>query len=390
MAITPSAPSPTRAARSTSGSDSSRDLEQRAVGQHQLHRLRSARRCCGSGSRCRGSRSRPRPTTSACRCRRGSRAPARSPRSLSFSAPQADPGLDLDQAGVRGPRRAPGRGRAEVEHHPAGAGDVGEGVPVADGAHRSAPPSPRARRPRPARRGSPGSRSGRAGSAGRPPSCATPWPSQGAYGRIVRANGDRGPRTDPTVRPEQPKGRLMRALVWTAKQRPVTWFLVNVGNQIDPVLMRRSGGRLKSTISAPTVLLTHTGAKSGTRRTTPLAYFTDGEDVVLIASRGGAPQQPRLVPQRPRQPRGRALERRWRRHLPRPRGRGHRARAPLEAGDGLLPGLRALPGARAEPAHPGRRLRARSPADRRGTLIYPAPAPRRGGRAVECGGLESR
>ncbi len=92
--------------------------------------------------------------------------------------------------------------------------------------------------------------------------------------------------------PEEPKGLWMSSLSWAARQRPVTWFLVNVGNKIDPYLMRATGGRLKSTFNAPTVLLTHTGAKSGKKRTTPLAYFTDGDDVVLIASRGGHRHNP--------------------------------------------------------------------------------------------------
>ena len=92
--------------------------------------------------------------------------------------------------------------------------------------------------------------------------------------------------------PGAPKGPLMSALVWSARQRPVTWFLVNVGNRIDPFLMKTTGGRVKTTVIAPTVLLTHTGAKSGKRRSTPLAYFTDGEDVVLIASRGGHQHHP--------------------------------------------------------------------------------------------------
>jgi deazaflavin-dependent oxidoreductase (nitroreductase family) len=84
----------------------------------------------------------------------------------------------------------------------------------------------------------------------------------------------------------------MSSLSWAARQRPVTWFLVNVGNKIDPYLMRSTGGRVKSTINAPTVLLTHTGAKSGRKRITPLAYFTDGDDVVVIASRGGHRNHP--------------------------------------------------------------------------------------------------
>jgi deazaflavin-dependent oxidoreductase (nitroreductase family) len=97
------------------------------------------------------------------------------------------------------------------------------------------------------------------------------------------------------VRPYDPlrlQGPWLKALSWTARQRPATWFLVNIGNRIDPYLMKASGGRVKSTINAPTVLLTHTGAKSGSRRTTPLAYFTDGDKVVLIASRGGHRNHP--------------------------------------------------------------------------------------------------
>ncbi len=46
----------------------------------------------------------------------------------------------------------------------------------------------------------------------------------------------------------------------------------------------------------PMVLVTHTGARSGTRRTTPLVCSTaDGTptgDLVIIASMGGAPQHP--------------------------------------------------------------------------------------------------
>ena len=92
--------------------------------------------------------------------------------------------------------------------------------------------------------------------------------------------------------PQAPKGVLLSTLSWTARRRPVTWFLVNVGNKIDPYLMRATGGRLKTTVTAPTVLLSHTGAKSGKKRTTPLAYFTDDDDVVLIASRGGHRDHP--------------------------------------------------------------------------------------------------
>ena len=42
----------------------------------------------------------------------------------------------------------------------------------------------------------------------------------------------------------------------------------------------------------PMLLLDHVGAKSGTRRTTPLVYVDDDPDVVLVASKGGHPRNP--------------------------------------------------------------------------------------------------
>ena len=40
------------------------------------------------------------------------------------------------------------------------------------------------------------------------------------------------------------------------------------------------------------ILLTTPGAKSGQPRTTPLAYSTDGDKLVIAASKGGAPTNP--------------------------------------------------------------------------------------------------
>jgi deazaflavin-dependent oxidoreductase (nitroreductase family) len=41
-----------------------------------------------------------------------------------------------------------------------------------------------------------------------------------------------------------------------------------------------------------TLLLTTTGRRSGEPRTTPLIYGRDGDDVVIVASKGGAPEDP--------------------------------------------------------------------------------------------------
>ncbi|HEX2234240.1 MAG TPA: nitroreductase family deazaflavin-dependent oxidoreductase [Thermoleophilaceae bacterium] len=40
------------------------------------------------------------------------------------------------------------------------------------------------------------------------------------------------------------------------------------------------------------LLLDHVGAKSGEKRTSPLLYLADGDDLVIVASKGGHPQNP--------------------------------------------------------------------------------------------------
>jgi deazaflavin-dependent oxidoreductase (nitroreductase family) len=40
------------------------------------------------------------------------------------------------------------------------------------------------------------------------------------------------------------------------------------------------------------LLLDHVGAKSGTLRTSPLLFVPDGDDLVLVASKGGFPKHP--------------------------------------------------------------------------------------------------
>jgi F420H(2)-dependent quinone reductase len=76
------------------------------------------------------------------------------------------------------------------------------------------------------------------------------------------------------------------------KSRLGTWFAINVANPIDRRLLRWSGGRIGTFIGQPVGLLETTGARSGAQRTTPLLYLRDGERVVLVASKGGAPRHP--------------------------------------------------------------------------------------------------
>jgi deazaflavin-dependent oxidoreductase (nitroreductase family) len=64
---------------------------------------------------------------------------------------------------------------------------------------------------------------------------------------------------------------------------------------VHTFLYQRTGGRLGHTIPGvpgKMLLLDHVGAKSGTKRTSPLLYVRDGKDVVIVASKGGFPKHP--------------------------------------------------------------------------------------------------
>jgi len=58
-----------------------------------------------------------------------------------------------------------------------------------------------------------------------------------------------------------------------------------------------SSGQMPGCVAAPSReppmgLITMTGAKSGRELCSPLVHTTDGDDVVIIASKGGAPEHP--------------------------------------------------------------------------------------------------
>jgi deazaflavin-dependent oxidoreductase (nitroreductase family) len=59
-------------------------------------------------------------------------------------------------------------------------------------------------------------------------------------------------------------------------------------------LYRATGGLIGHRVPgfAPSLLLDHVGAKSGRKRTSPLVYGRDGENLVLVASKGGYPKHP--------------------------------------------------------------------------------------------------
>jgi deazaflavin-dependent oxidoreductase (nitroreductase family) len=58
-------------------------------------------------------------------------------------------------------------------------------------------------------------------------------------------------------------------------------------------LYRQSGGKIAGTMQgAPVLLLTTRGRKTGKSRTLPLIYGEDGNDLLVVASKGGWPQHP--------------------------------------------------------------------------------------------------
>ena len=56
---------------------------------------------------------------------------------------------------------------------------------------------------------------------------------------------------------------------------------------------RANAGKVGGPFAGRTLLLLHTrGAKSGLERINPVAYVSDGDRLVIIASKGGAPSNP--------------------------------------------------------------------------------------------------
>jgi deazaflavin-dependent oxidoreductase (nitroreductase family) len=66
-----------------------------------------------------------------------------------------------------------------------------------------------------------------------------------------------------------------------------------MSNPLVSFLYRASGGRIAGRMGkAPIMLLTTKGSKSGKQRTNPVLYMVDGENLVTVASAGGAEKNP--------------------------------------------------------------------------------------------------
>jgi F420H(2)-dependent quinone reductase len=68
---------------------------------------------------------------------------------------------------------------------------------------------------------------------------------------------------------------------------------LKLGSGAHAGVYRATGGKLFGRMGkSPILRLNTVGRKTGRKRTSPLLYFMDGEDFVIIASKGGAPTHP--------------------------------------------------------------------------------------------------
>lgn len=72
------------------------------------------------------------------------------------------------------------------------------------------------------------------------------------------------------------------------------WRAFDVGTQAHVLGYRATQGLIGHRVPGlpPMLLLDHVGAKSGKHRTLPLVYMRDGDDIVIVASKGGHPRHP--------------------------------------------------------------------------------------------------
>jgi deazaflavin-dependent oxidoreductase (nitroreductase family) len=96
------------------------------------------------------------------------------------------------------------------------------------------------------------------------------------------------PRVDPSAK----RGPVSRRLAQFLRTDQGRWFAINIAARVDPHLLRATRGYVGFGLMLPSANLTTTGAKSGVLRTATILYFTDGDDVILVASSFGRDKHP--------------------------------------------------------------------------------------------------
>ena len=82
--------------------------------------------------------------------------------------------------------------------------------------------------------------------------------------------------------------------------KPYVGTIIKTMAKVNTAVYRLSGGLLGSTWRVgsafpwgiPVLLLTTTGRKSGQPRTQPLLFIEEGDNIIIVASKGGLPSEP--------------------------------------------------------------------------------------------------
>ncbi|MCL2418162.1 MAG: nitroreductase family deazaflavin-dependent oxidoreductase [Conexibacteraceae bacterium] len=96
----------------------------------------------------------------------------------------------------------------------------------------------------------------------------------------------------PPFDPETGGGAAARALRLALAPRPVRTATTAISKRADPLLHSLTRGRAGLRLPLPFASLVTTGARSGELRTSAVLYFSDGDDVILIASNWGGDRHP--------------------------------------------------------------------------------------------------
>jgi deazaflavin-dependent oxidoreductase (nitroreductase family) len=96
----------------------------------------------------------------------------------------------------------------------------------------------------------------------------------------------------PPFRPGTDGGAGARVVQRALAVGPIRRVAVDFGRYADPLLHRLTRGRFGVRMGMPFASMTTTGARSGQPRTAAVLYFTDGQDVILIASNWGRARHP--------------------------------------------------------------------------------------------------
>jgi F420H(2)-dependent quinone reductase len=102
------------------------------------------------------------------------------------------------------------------------------------------------------------------------------------------------PAADPPPANSGARARLSSVRVSYLDLADRTWPFLRRAMSGHTAVYRASRGLIGHRVPgfAPMLLLDHVGSKTGRSRTSPLVYGRDGENLILVASKGGYPKNP--------------------------------------------------------------------------------------------------